>query len=325
MKRVRTAFGLPQTRADFAVILGLFVLEAQVFEFRFDVVKAQTVGQRRIHEQRLRGDFLLLVGTHVLEGAHVVQAVRQLDQNHPHVVAQRQQHLAEVLGLGARPGLEHSAHLGQAIDNGTLLGPKHPLHILQGHVGVLHGVVQEGAHDACRAQAPSPPPPHAPRRWGGRCRAPRFCVGCPCARPARHRRPCEWPCAPSASWNFWPPATAPGTSEESPAFPLPNRIPSPRKFGILPSICTSPSNAHEPSVVHYFRTMTDATMTSWIEVPAGHDFPLANLPFGVFSTADRDARPGMRLGDHVIDLSALHAAGSSMASACPPTSCPRPS
>ena len=55
--------------------------------------------------------------------------------------------------------------------------------------------------------------------------------------------------------------------------------------------------------------MTDATMTSWIEVPEGHDFPLANLPFGIFSTADRSARPGMRLGDHVIDLSALHAAG----------------
>ena len=50
-------------------------------------------------------------------------------------------------------------------------------------------------------------------------------------------------------------------------------------------------------------------MTSWIDIPDSHDFPLANLPFGVFSTADRDARPGMRLGDYVIDLSALHAAG----------------
>ena len=53
--------------------------------------------------------------------------------------------------------------------------------------------------------------------------------------------------------------------------------------------------------------MTDATMTSWIDVPAGHDFPLANLPFGIFSTPDRSARPGMRLGDRVLDLSVLHA------------------
>ena len=55
--------------------------------------------------------------------------------------------------------------------------------------------------------------------------------------------------------------------------------------------------------------MTDATLTSWIDVPAGHDFPLANLPFGIFSTPNRSARPGMRLGDHVVDLSACHALG----------------
>ena len=55
--------------------------------------------------------------------------------------------------------------------------------------------------------------------------------------------------------------------------------------------------------------MTDASLTSWIDVPAGHDFPLANLPFGIFSTPDRSARPGMRLGDQVLDLSAFHALG----------------
>ena len=55
--------------------------------------------------------------------------------------------------------------------------------------------------------------------------------------------------------------------------------------------------------------MTDATLTSWIDVPAGHDFPLANVPFGIFSTSDRSARPGMRVGDHVVDLSACHALG----------------
>ena len=111
------------------------------------------MGQRRIHEQRLRGNFLLLVGPHVLERAHVVQAVRKLDQNHAHVVAQREQHLAEVLGLGARPWLEHTAHLCQPIHNGPFLGPKQTLHIVKGHVRVLHGVVQECAHDARGSQA----------------------------------------------------------------------------------------------------------------------------------------------------------------------------
>ena len=55
--------------------------------------------------------------------------------------------------------------------------------------------------------------------------------------------------------------------------------------------------------------MTDAALTSWVDVPAGHDFPLANLPFGVFSASDRSPRPGVRLGDQVLDLSALHALG----------------
>jgi fumarylacetoacetase len=55
--------------------------------------------------------------------------------------------------------------------------------------------------------------------------------------------------------------------------------------------------------------MTDASLTSWIDVPPGHDFPLANLPFGIFSTPNRPARPGMRLGDRVLDLSAFHALG----------------
>ena len=55
--------------------------------------------------------------------------------------------------------------------------------------------------------------------------------------------------------------------------------------------------------------MTDAALTSWIDVPAGHDFPLANLPFGIFSTSDRSPRPGVRLGDQVLDLSAMHALG----------------
>ncbi|MDA0729838.1 MAG: fumarylacetoacetase [Bacteroidetes bacterium] len=51
--------------------------------------------------------------------------------------------------------------------------------------------------------------------------------------------------------------------------------------------------------------MTDASLTSWIDVPAGHDFPLANLPFGIFSTPQRTPRPGMRLGEVVVDLDAL--------------------
>ena len=44
---------------------------------------------------------------------------------------------------------------------------------------------------------------------------------------------------------------------------------------------------------------------SWVDVMKNSDFPLQNLPFGVFSTA-KDARPraGVAIGNYVIDLPA---------------------
>lgn len=50
-------------------------------------------------------------------------------------------------------------------------------------------------------------------------------------------------------------------------------------------------------------------LRSFIEVPAGSDFPLENLPFGVFKPATGGPRVGVALGDHVVDLAALEAAG----------------
>ncbi len=44
---------------------------------------------------------------------------------------------------------------------------------------------------------------------------------------------------------------------------------------------------------------------SWIDIAADSDFPLANLPWGVFETADRGPRAGVAIGDYVLDLYAL--------------------
>ena len=51
------------------------------------------------------------------------------------------------------------------------------------------------------------------------------------------------------------------------------------------------------------------TLSSWLKVPAGHDFQIQNLPFGIFSTKDISPRPGIALGDSVIHLSGLFSAG----------------
>ena len=54
----------------------------------------------------------------------------------------------------------------------------------------------------------------------------------------------------------------------------------------------------------------DPKRVSWVEDALGHaDFPIQNLPFGLFSPADEAPRPGVPIGDHIIELSALVAAG----------------
>jgi fumarylacetoacetase len=42
---------------------------------------------------------------------------------------------------------------------------------------------------------------------------------------------------------------------------------------------------------------------TWVDIPAGSDFPIENLPYGAFSTAPGGpARIGVAIGDHVLDL-----------------------
>lgn len=51
-------------------------------------------------------------------------------------------------------------------------------------------------------------------------------------------------------------------------------------------------------------------LTSFIDVPASSDFPLENIPFGVFIPSGEDRpRPGTAIGDHVVDLSIIEAEG----------------
>ena len=54
----------------------------------------------------------------------------------------------------------------------------------------------------------------------------------------------------------------------------------------------------------------DPALRSWVPGADGHpDFPIQNLPLGVFSTADGAARPGVAIGDSILDLRAMHATG----------------
>ena len=55
--------------------------------------------------------------------------------------------------------------------------------------------------------------------------------------------------------------------------------------------------------------MTDATndpsLRSWVSSAEGSDFPIQNLPLGIFSESKGRRRPGVAIGDYVLDLAAI--------------------
>ncbi|GAA0872383.1 fumarylacetoacetase [Gangjinia marincola] len=53
----------------------------------------------------------------------------------------------------------------------------------------------------------------------------------------------------------------------------------------------------------------DPKRTTWLSTPKDTDFPIQNIPFGVFLTRDDIITIGTRIGDYAIDLGALHQLG----------------
>ena len=47
------------------------------------------------------------------------------------------------------------------------------------------------------------------------------------------------------------------------------------------------------------------SLNSWIEVSSESDFPIQNLPFGIYSTKNKTKRVGVAIGDRILDLSQL--------------------
>lgn len=46
----------------------------------------------------------------------------------------------------------------------------------------------------------------------------------------------------------------------------------------------------------------DPTLRSWIDIPPASDFPIQNLPFGIFKTPERGPHVGIAIGGYVLDL-----------------------
>ena len=96
---------------------GIERAERKVLEFLPHLLHAHAAGERRIDVERLLGDPAARGGRHEFQRAHVVQAVGELDQEHADVVGDRQQQLAQVLGLlGLARDQLQPLQLGEPLD-----------------------------------------------------------------------------------------------------------------------------------------------------------------------------------------------------------------
>jgi hypothetical protein len=146
------AFRLAALRVDFRpqrlVRLRLQVAERPLLELVLDLAHAEPVGDRRVDIAGFLCDLHPLVVGQVAQGAHVVQAIGQFDQDHPDVVDHRQEHLAEVLRLALLARRErHRADFRHPLDDMGDLGTEQLPDPLDGRQGVLDDVVEEAGGD----------------------------------------------------------------------------------------------------------------------------------------------------------------------------------
>ena len=100
--------------------------------------------ERRVDLERLLRLAHLGLLALVLDRAHVVEPVGELDQDHAHVLRHRHDHLAVVLGVGLLARLEaRPGQLGDALDELRDLVAELGAHVVRLGVRVLDDVVQQ--------------------------------------------------------------------------------------------------------------------------------------------------------------------------------------
>ena len=133
---------------EVVVDLRLEIAQAEVLKLPLDARDAEAVRERRVDLDGLARDALLLVLAHVLERAHVVQAVRKLDHDDADVLGHREEHLAVALELRLfLRFILQAAEFRHAVDEHRDLVAEHLLHLVVRVNCVLDDIVQESRAD----------------------------------------------------------------------------------------------------------------------------------------------------------------------------------
>ena len=135
-------------RLDLGVLARMQDLEREILELPLDGVDPEPVGERRVDLEGLLRLLHLLLLAEVLDRAHVVEPVGELDQDHAHVLRHRDDHLPVVLRLRLLAALEADAgELGDALHEQRDVRPERSLELVEVGLGVLDHVVQQRRGD----------------------------------------------------------------------------------------------------------------------------------------------------------------------------------
>ena len=137
-----------EPRADDLERLRMQLFEGEVFQFAPHRMHAHAAGKRRVDIDRLLRHPPPQLGRHMRDGAHIVQAIGELHEEHAHVFGDSEQKLAQVLRLLrlARHQFE-PVELGEALDELPDVVAEHRVDLGAGRLGILDRVVQKRGGD----------------------------------------------------------------------------------------------------------------------------------------------------------------------------------
>ena len=129
---------------DLGVLFGIEISEREVLEFAANLTHPEAVRDRRVDLERLAGDAFLTLRRKAAQRTHVVEPVRELDQDHADVADHRQQHLTEAFRLPVLGREEvELGELGDAVDTARDLRTELLANLFGGDARIFHDVVQQ--------------------------------------------------------------------------------------------------------------------------------------------------------------------------------------
>ncbi len=146
-----------QQPGDTLVLQRFQIPECQILQLPFEMAYAETVGQRGIDIDNLAGDAQPLFPVPVLDVADRTGTFRQLDQRHPNIVDNGNQHLADLGGLIRGIVSEHfragvvahtgdDSHLQHALDQRGHCRTETCFHFVESDQPLAHMAVQDRRH-----------------------------------------------------------------------------------------------------------------------------------------------------------------------------------